>query len=81
MCHFVGRKQNSEQCQLKTEAALYWPKKPDIDNLVKFVLDAANGVLFKDDSQVVRVLATKMYDDRGDFEGRTHVSANLLQLI
>ena len=36
-------------------------KKPDIDNLIKFVLDALNGHLYVDDSQVVSILATKQY--------------------
>ena len=39
--------------------------KPDIDNLVKFVLDALNGTLFVDDSQIVALSARKHYaDDR-----------------
>ena len=32
----------------------------DIDNLVKGVLDSCNGILFKDDSQVVSLMATKI---------------------
>lgn len=36
-------------------------KKPDIDNLIKFVLDALNGHLYVDDSQVVSISATKQY--------------------
>lgn len=36
-------------------------KKPDIDNLIKFVLDALNGQLYVDDSQVVSITATKQY--------------------
>jgi Holliday junction resolvase RusA-like endonuclease len=35
--------------------------KPDIDNLVKFVLDSLNKVYFKDDSQICKILATKKY--------------------
>ena len=40
-------------------------KKPDIDNLIKFVLDALQGqnAYFVDDSQVVRILAEKIYSD------------------
>lgn len=34
---------------------------PDIDNCIKFYLDAANEVLFLDDSQVCSVNATKRY--------------------
>ena len=40
-------------------------KKPDIDNLIKFVLDALQGQngFFFDDSQVVRLYAEKIYTD------------------
>lgn len=36
-------------------------KKPDIDNLIKFYLDACNSVLYYDDSQVYAITASKMY--------------------
>jgi Holliday junction resolvase RusA-like endonuclease len=36
-------------------------KKPDTDNLVKFVKDCANGILWRDDSQVYSIYATKFY--------------------
>lgn len=38
-----------------------YTKKPDVDNLVKLVMDAANGMLWKDDSQVYRITAEKRY--------------------
>ena len=37
-------------------------KRPDIDNILKVVLDALNGVAYYDDSQVVRVVGTKAYN-------------------
>lgn len=37
------------------------PHKPDIDNLVKAVLDACNGIAYKDDAAVVEVYAKKRY--------------------
>lgn len=40
-------------------------KRPDLDNLMKAVFDAANGILWNDDCQVVRVTATKSYEDTG----------------
>jgi Holliday junction resolvase RusA-like endonuclease len=36
-------------------------KRPDVDNLEKSVLDAMNGVVFKDDCQVVSSWETKLY--------------------
>ena len=40
---------------------MYVQKKPDIDNYIKAVLDASNGMLFKDDGQVAELSAKKMY--------------------
>ncbi|WP_405103081.1 RusA family crossover junction endodeoxyribonuclease [Oceanobacillus sp. FSL H7-0719] len=37
--------------------------KPDTDNYVKSVLDALNGIIFKDDSQVTDLYASKFYSD------------------
>lgn len=36
-------------------------KRPDIDNLVKSVLDSMNGVVFQDDCQVITLTAGKLY--------------------
>ena len=36
-------------------------KKPDIDNVVKAILDALNGEAWADDKQVVSVTAKKVY--------------------
>lgn len=38
-------------------------KKPDIDNVIKAILDSLNGIAYKDDSQVVKVTAMKLYGD------------------
>lgn len=37
--------------------------KPDLDNLVKAVLDALNGICYDDDSQIVDLRAAKRYDE------------------
>lgn len=36
-------------------------RKPDIDNVIKAVLDALNGYAYKDDAQVVMVTGRKIY--------------------
>lgn len=36
-------------------------RKPDIDNVLKIVLDSLNGIAYKDDAQVVRVTGIKKY--------------------
>ena len=38
-------------------------KKPDIDNIMKVVLDALNGVAYFDDKQVCKVNFIKMYSE------------------
>ncbi len=49
---------------LKDSAPLWHIKRPDIDNLLKFVMDSLNGVFWKDDSQICSVIAQKRYDER-----------------
>lgn len=36
-------------------------KRPDLDNVVKAITDGMNGVVYEDDSQIVRIGATKEY--------------------
>lgn len=40
---------------------IFCDKKPDIDKLVRSTFDSMTGVLYKDDSQVSRIKATKTY--------------------
>ena len=45
-------------------AGVEWhTSKPDADNVAKAVLDACNGVVFRDDSQVVILIATKAFSE------------------
>ena len=38
-------------------------KRPDVDNILKCVCDALNGVAYKDDAQVVHASVHKFYSD------------------
>lgn len=38
-------------------------KKPDIDNIVKIVLDSMNKFAFKDDTQITKIEVEKLYSD------------------
>ncbi len=45
----------------KKTKCLYPLKKPDIDNVVKIILDSLNGVAYEDDTQIVRLTAVKKW--------------------
>lgn len=48
----------------KALAGEIWPTgKPDIDNSCKLVADALNGIVWKDDKQIVRLVASKRYGE------------------
>jgi len=64
---FVRPKSHLRKSGLAADAP-QWPRE-DIDNLEKAVLEALYGVAWNDDSQVVRVVASKVYGT----EGRTTV--------
>ena len=36
-------------------------KKPDIDNILKAIFDALNGLAYEDDSQIVKIVSEKIY--------------------
>jgi Holliday junction resolvase RusA-like endonuclease len=36
-------------------------KKPDIDNIIKAIFDACNGIVYHDDSQIVHLYVEKWY--------------------
>ena len=50
--------------QKKIDGGLLHTKRPDLDNMIKFVKDCANGILWHDDSQVVSLEAYKYYGDK-----------------
>ena len=48
------------------------PKKPDVDNVIKAVLDACNEIVYNDDAQVWYLAGFKRYCDEGQ-EPHIHV--------
>lgn len=53
------------QCPVRLEAEFWMSHRgrPDLDNLLKLVLDSLNGVAYVDDAQVVESHATKRMPD------------------
>jgi Holliday junction resolvase RusA-like endonuclease len=48
------------------DGKIYPTKKPDIDNIVKAIFDAMNGIVFIDDSQVVSLSVHKIYESQAE---------------
>jgi Holliday junction resolvase RusA-like endonuclease len=59
----VPRSFSFKKRQLALDGALRPITRPDLDNYIK-QLDALNGVVWKDDSQIVVIRALKLYSDR-----------------
>lgn len=46
----------------KKESLTQHNKLPDLDNLIKMVLDRAEGILFNNDNCITKIVAEKVYD-------------------
>jgi Holliday junction resolvase RusA-like endonuclease len=55
---------------LKPGVPIVHTQKKDLDNLVKFVLDALNGQAYVDDGQIIEIHSLKLYTE---LEARTEV--------
>lgn len=55
----MGKKRSADAIEKKRGIVT----KPDLDNYIKLVSDAINGVVFADDSQIVAIRASKRYSD------------------
>lgn len=51
-------------------------RRKDLDNLAKNCLDACNGILYKDDSQVHKLTLSKIYGEPG-----VHITARPLTYV
>lgn len=43
---------------------LWCDKRPDLDKLVRSALDSLTGIMWKDDAQVVEIVASKLYAEQ-----------------
>lgn len=60
--YFAIPKSYTKEKRLACEHNINRPdKKPDIDNILKIVLDGLNGVAYADDKQVIEVRCRKFY--------------------
>jgi len=59
VCCFVFQYPQKQRNKMKLNQP--YDKKRDLDNMIKFALDAGNGILYHDDSQIVHIIALKVY--------------------
>ena len=57
----IAKSDSKKMQQMKLNNELRPSKKPDIDNVLKLVLDALNEVAYKDDTQVIEVECKKFF--------------------
>jgi Holliday junction resolvase RusA-like endonuclease len=57
----IPKSWSKKKRQMAIDGEIYPNVKPDLDNVLKAVLDALNGVVYVDDSQVINLVATKRY--------------------
>jgi hypothetical protein len=73
--HFIN---SNRANKIRPAYATAIPKKKDLDNMVKFVMDAANGIIYPDDRQVTYILANKFYHEDTSSIGSITVAANVV---
>ena len=62
IAYFEVTKNTTKKDKKLIEEGLLSPtKKPDIDNIVKIILDALNKMAFKDDNQITKLEVEKLY--------------------
>lgn len=66
----IPKSWNKTQKRRAISGELVPETKPDTDNIAKAVLDALNGIAYKDDSQVVELSVRKRYGEIGNVSVR-----------
>lgn len=59
----IPKSTSKKKANLMRECVIRPTKKPDVDNCAKSILDGMNGVVYKDDKQVVSLMVEKFYAD------------------
>lgn len=65
VCAFfeIPKSTSKKQAERMLSGDILPMKKPDIDNIAKVILDALNGVLYADDSQIIELNISKQYGE------------------
>lgn len=66
-CNFympIPKSTSKKKTEMMINGDILHTKKPDLDNLIKFVKDCLNGIAWYDDSQVYEIMAQKRYSEK-----------------
>ena len=69
MSHFINNRPGPGRLKPTAPGMMSSTIRTDVDNLVKFVLDSMNNVLYEDDRQVTTIQATKVFDNDDTCDG------------
>jgi len=61
--YYIPKNTSKKKRKEMIEGTIRPTKKPDCDNVAKAILDALNGLAYKDDSQVARLVVEKYYGE------------------
>lgn len=76
MAYFKMPKSASKKKKQQMELGEIRPiKKPDMDNIIKIVSDALNGIAYEDDKQITNVVAEKYYS----YEPRVEITVEKIR--
>jgi len=77
--HFVNNKPGPGRLKKKSPSDLS-PIRADVDNLIKFVLDSMNGIMYEDDRQITSIHATKLLDNVDQCGGSIEVYVRSIEV-
>ena len=60
----IPKSANKKKKELMLDGEIRPTKKPDCDNVAKIILDALNGIVYKDDSQIVDLTVHKFFGNQ-----------------
>lgn len=71
--HFSGGVRRLDRIKENCQGQMPHTGIPDLDNMVKFVSDAMQGILYSDDSAIYSLTTKKIYDNNDQCDGRTEI--------
>ena len=75
--HFTNNSRTDGRIKATTQDETTTLKKKDIDNMIKFCMDAMIGVVYRDDSNIASLNSTKELDSKDKCLGRTVIQVVL----